>query len=112
MKDKLGKYLKRGEFDTKNALFDIHNIEIQALQVYMEMYENNVDCFSNVEYLNLFNHTKRKLEAEITKEEEVALDQIEKKNESLCKNWLDDNYYKIEKAAGEGFEQYMKAYMK
>jgi hypothetical protein len=111
LKSNLEDYRKSNEnYDIKDVIYQLHEFEIKSLYKYFEMYENNSDCFSNPEYSNMYNHTRRKLEAEINKECEKSIEEVEKKYEVKCKKWLEEKYYEVEKSATIGLNEYIKCY--
>ena len=112
MKDNSKKISSKSEHDLTDLLIYLYHIELEAIEKYSTIYAFNSDCFSNVEYLNLYNHAHRKLENEINEIKKEIISEANEINAKFCKNWIDKNYYNVEEAAGIGIKEYLTAFNK
>lgn len=99
-------------FEVRSTLNSLYEMEFNSLKSYSSLYEFNSDCFSNSEYMNWYNQSKRKLEGELTKLVDDEFIRCESSNEKSNKEFLESNYYLVSKAAGAGVEEYLKEYLK
>lgn len=94
----------------KETFDQIFNLEVNSYSIYSYIYESNNDCFSNIEYLNWYNHSKRKLEMEIAKQTEGFIEGCEMINEKFTKSLLENNYSLVDIAASQSMTKYFEAY--
>lgn len=85
---------------------------MDCIIIHSYVYELNVDCFSNVEYMNWYTYSRKKLESSIAKSTDEVIKEIENKGNELIKNWLQEHYRQVTSAAEQGLEAYINALKK
>lgn len=112
MKEKARELCNNKQFDLTELLVSLYNIELESIDRFSKIYAFNSDCFSNVEYLNLYNHAHRKLENEIFEIKKQLITESNEINAKFCKNWIDSNYLEVEEASSIGIKEYLSAFNK
>ena len=113
LKEKFENFKAQNKSFSLKELFEfIYNNELAAVSCYSEVYERNSDCFSNIEYSNWYNHSRRKLDFEISKLTDDLSQKCEISNEQFSKKWLDDNYSSVEISATKSLKDYSLSYQK
>ena len=83
---------------------------MECLKIQSHVYEMNVDCFSNSDYLKWYEYSKKKIQNNILTQNEEIFNLIESENSSSLKKFMEAKYYKVEEASNKDLNSYLSTF--